>query len=160
MSIEDTGLTIGQTAPDWSAEIMGQDIQGKLSHDALAGQNYIIYFYPKDNTPGCTTQACDFRDQMERLTAIGYKVIGCSPDSLKSHKNFQNKHNFSFDLISDPEHLVAEQFGVWREKKNYGRTYMGIVRSTFVINAEGLITHIFDNVRAKGHVQRLIDTLS
>ena len=97
---------------------------------------------------------------MERLTTIGYKVIGCSPDSLKSHKNFQTKHNFSFDLISDPEHLVAEQFGVWREKKNYGRTYMGIVRSTFVINAEGLITHIFDNVRAKGHVQRLIDTLS
>jgi peroxiredoxin Q/BCP len=97
---------------------------------------------------------------MERLSALGYKVIGCSPDGIKSHQNFQTKHSFSFDLISDQEHQVAELFGVWREKKNYGRTYMGIVRSTFVVNADGVITHIFDNVRAKGHVQRLLDTLS
>ena len=97
---------------------------------------------------------------MGRVESLGYQVIGCSPDSLKSHQNFQTKQSFDFPLLSDPEHSVAEIFGVWREKKNYGRVYMGIVRSTFVFNSEGELTHIFDNVRAKGHVDRLLSELS
>jgi thioredoxin-dependent peroxiredoxin len=160
MSASAASLEIGQRAPDWSGEAYGDGEEKSLRTSSLKGQPYILYFYPKDNTPGCTTQACDFRDRLERLSVLGYKVIGCSPDSLKSHQNFQKKQGFNFDLLSDPEHLVAEAFGVWREKKNYGRTYMGIVRSTFIINAEGEITHLFDNIRAKGHVKRLIDLLS
>ena len=160
MSSGNTTLVVGQVAPAWSGEALGHGEQKTLSSSILSGQAYILYFYPKDNTPGCTTQACDFRDNLERLTTLGYKVIGCSPDSLKSHQKFHDKQSFSFDLISDPEHQVAEAFGVWREKKNYGRTYMGIVRSTFVVTAEGKISHLMDNVRAKGHVDRVIGLLS
>lgn len=147
----------GDMAPEWSGVAIGGEGERELSNESLRGEAYVLYFYPKDNTPGCTTQACDFRDQS--LAQLGYRVIGCSPDSLRSHQNFQTKHQFNFDLISDPEHTVAEAFGVWREKKNYGRTYLGIVRSTFVVNAEGVITHALDNVRAKGHVERLYKTL-
>ena len=150
-------LNVGDRAPQWNAEGTGAAGDRSMSGADLKGQAYVLYFYPKDNTPGCTTQACDFRDHS--LASLGYQVIGCSPDSIRSHRNFQTKHNFNFDLISDPDHKVAEAFGVWREKKNYGRVYMGIVRSTFVIDAEGVITHIFDNVRAKGHVDRLIRDL-
>ena len=150
-------LNVGASAPEWSGEAIGEAGERLLGSATLQGQAYVLYFYPRDNTPGCTTQACDFRDHS--LAHLGYQVIGCSPDSIRSHRNFQAKHNFNFDLVSDPEHKVAEAFGVWREKKNYGRTYMGIVRSTFVINSEGVITHIFDNIRAKGHVERLLRDL-
>lgn len=160
MGTNNTGLEIGQVAPHWAAEAIVNGEQATLDPSMLAGQGYILYFYPKDNTPGCTTQACDFRDHIDRLSGLGYRVIGCSPDSLKSHLNFQSKQSFTFDLLSDPEHKVAEAFGVWREKKNYGRTYMGIVRSTIIINNQGQITEIFDNVRAKGHVDRLLEALS
>lgn len=159
MSTNTTGLEIGQKVA-WSAQVTVNGTSHTLSDQDLLGQAYILYFYPKDNTPGCTTQACDFRDQMSHLETLGYRVIGCSPDSLKSHENFQNKHGFNFTLISDLDHAVAESFGVWREKKNYGRTYMGIVRSTFVINAAGELSYIFDHVRAKGHVEGLISLLN
>jgi thioredoxin-dependent peroxiredoxin len=164
MTSQDTlPLQVSASAPYWKtsvyshgAEGASEGTSGLLSSDDLKGQKYILYFYPKDNTPGCTTQACDFRDHMGRLSTLGYRVIGASPDSLKSHGRFQEKHGFSFELLSDPDHEVAEAFGVWREKKNYGRKYMGIVRSTFVINAEGIVTHALENVRAKGHVERLL----
>ena len=152
-TLSETRLKAGDLAPEWSGAAIGEDGERELSSASLRGEAYVLYFYPKDNTPGCTTQACDFRDQS--LAGLGYRVIGCSPDSIRSHQNFQTKHSFGFDLVSDPEHTVAEAFGVWREKKNYGRVYMGIVRSTFVVDAEGVITHAFDNVRAKGHVERL-----
>ena len=157
MSVSDVLLNVGVLAPEWSGEAIGDNGERSLGSVALRGQAYVLYFYPRDNTPGCTTQACDFRDRS--LEQHGYQVIGCSPDSIRSHRNFQTKHSFNFDLVSDPEHTIAEAFGVWREKKNYGRTYMGIVRSTFVINSEGVITHIFNNVRAKGHVDRLLREL-
>ena len=143
------------TVPQWTAH----STQGPLSSEGLQGQAYILYFYPKDMTPGCTTQACDFRDNLERLTSLGYQVIGVSPDSLKRHETFQQKHQFSFALIADEDHKLAQTFGVWREKKNYGRTYMGIVRSTFLVNAEGVFEEIQINVRAKGHVDRLLTHL-
>ena len=157
MSVSDVTLSAGDMAPEWEAEAIGESGERSLGSAALKGQAYVLYFYPKDNTPGCTTQACDFRDQS--LAPLGYKVIGCSPDSIRSHRNFQTKQSFSFDLVSDPEHTIAEAFGVWREKKNYGRVYMGIVRSTFVVDAEGVISHVFSNVRAKGHVTRLLRDL-
>jgi peroxiredoxin Q/BCP len=141
--------------PKWTAE----STQGSLSSDTLHGHAYILYFYPKDLTPGCTTQACDFRDHLDRLATLGYQVIGVSPDSLKRHETFQQKHQFSFTLIADEEHQLAYTFGVWREKKNYGRTYMGIVRSTFVVDAHGSFEEIQINVRAKGHVDRLLKCL-
>ena len=153
-------LQKGQNAPQWQAQAWHSGEALELSSEALVGQAYILYFYPKDNTPGCTTQACDFRDSMSSLQNLGYQVIGVSPDSLKSHHNFQTKQQLPFALISDPEHQLAEQFQVWREKKNYGRTYMGIVRSTFVVNAEGVIEHALYNVRAKGHVARVQDLVS
>ena len=108
------------SAPQWTAE----STQGPLSSESLQGQAYILYFYPKDMTPGCTTQACDFRDNLDRLSTLGYQVIGVSPDSLKRHAKFQEKHQFSFTLIADEDQNLANTFGVWREKKNYGRTYM------------------------------------
>ena len=160
MATNKTGLAVGQLAPNWSAQTWGKQTEHTMSAETLKGQAYILYFYPKDNTPGCTTQACDFRDHYDRLATLGYTVIGCSPDSLKSHQNFQVKQSFDFHLISDPEHEVAESFGVWREKKNYGRTYMGIVRSTFIVDDKGVITHIFDNVRAKGHVEKIYTLLN
>ena len=142
-------------APQWTAN----STQGSLSSKSLQGQAYILYFYPKDMTPGCTTQACDFRDHLERITNLGYQVIGVSPDSLKRHEKFQQKYHFSFPLIADEDQQLAHTFGVWREKKNYGRTYMGIVRSTFIVNADGLFEEIQINVRAKGHVERLLKYL-
>ena len=143
------------SVPKWTAN----STQGTLSSESLQGQSYILYFYPKDMTPGCTTQACDFRDNLERLTALGYQIIGVSPDSLKRHETFQQKYQFSFALIADEEHQLAQTFGVWREKKNYGRTYMGIVRSTFIIDANGVFEDVQINVRAKGHVERLLKNL-
>lgn len=160
MSEAQQTINVGDQAPVWTGEVVGKEGIQTLSNESLNGEAYILYFYPKDNTPGCTTQACDFRDHLGRVSDLGYRVIGCSPDSIRSHQNFQAKHQFDFELLSDPEHSVAEAFGVWREKKNYGRTYMGIVRSTFVVSASGEISHAFDNVRAKGHVERLIQALS
>lgn len=159
-------LKVGDQVPAWSGIVTQAEGEQTLSAESLRGEAYILYFYPKDNTPGCTTQACDFRDQSQDqgqsqgITSLGYRVIGCSPDSVKSHHKFQAKYELPFELLSDPDHEVATQFGVWREKKNYGRTYMGIVRSTFVVNAEGVLTQVMINVRAKGHVERLARTLA
>lgn len=149
-------LSIGDAAPDFTLQ-GDQDVTFTLSEHR--GQRVIIYFYPKDMTPGCTTQACDFRDNHQRFVDQGYLVIGISPDSPERHAKFRDKHDLNFMLLSDPEHVVATQFGVWREKKNYGKTYMGIVRSTFIVDAEGNLEDIQDNVRAKGHVEKLSKAL-
>ena len=159
-------LEVGMQAPQWTAQVEGGESlalsleQNSLSSSQLTGTPYVIYFYPKDSTPGCTTQACDFRDRLEVFKSLGYLVIGVSPDSMKSHGRFREKQALTFPLISDDERVVSEAFGVWQEKKNYGRTYMGVVRSTFVVDANGVITHAQYNVRAKGHVERLYDLLS
>lgn len=118
----------------------------------------LLYFYPKDNTPGCTAEACDFRDSIERLVEkVG--VIGVSADSLKSHLKFNEKQSLNFPLLSDPEHLLMEPLGVWGEKKLYGKVHMGIIRSTFLFSNDGTLIKKWVNVRAKGHVERVLKEL-
>ncbi|QDG51869.1 thioredoxin-dependent thiol peroxidase [Persicimonas caeni] len=146
-------LKVGDEAPDFTLD---SDDAGEVSLSDLRGQKVVLYFYPKDMTPGCTTQACDFRDNMDTFEDKGFKVLGVSPDPVERHEKFRDKHDLNFTLLADPDHQVAEAYGVWREKKNYGKTYTGIVRSTFFIDEEGKIAEIQDNVRAKGHVDRLL----
>ncbi len=117
----------------------------------------VLYFYPKDNTPGCTQEACDFRDNYNRLTAKA-TVVGVSPDSVKSHINFQKKHSLNFVLISDPEHTLAEAFEVWKEKSMYGKKYMGIERSTFIIKG-GKVAKEWRKVSVTGHVDEVLQSL-
>jgi peroxiredoxin Q/BCP len=124
----------------------------------LRGKTTILYFYPKDNTSGCTQEACDFRDNMNRLLAHA-DVIGVSPDNIASHQKFQQKQNLNFTLVADINHELAEQFGVWKEKSMYGRQYMGIERSTFIIDTEGKIIKEWRKVKVKGHVDEIFDVL-
>jgi peroxiredoxin Q/BCP len=112
----------------------------------------VLYFYPKDDTPGCTTEACAFRDTLSEFESLGVRVIGVSPDSSTSHERFRKKYGLQFPLLSDPEHTLASAYGVWAMKKNYGREYMGIVRSTFLIDAGGRIRNAWRNVRVNGHI--------
>jgi peroxiredoxin Q/BCP len=153
-------LTPGQPAPAWRGEALTALGREALSAEALRGQAYVIYFYPKDDTPGCTAQACDLRDSMSALEALGYKVIGVSTDPLSAHEAFRAKYALTHDLVSDTGREVCEAFGVWREKVNYGKTYLGLVRSTFVVDANGLVRHAQYNVKATGHVARLVKLLS
>ena len=158
MNNEPVTLEVGQKAPDFNAQITNGD-KIKLSNIILSGQKVILYFYPKDSTPGCTVQACDFRDNFSRLQNSGYKVIGVSKDSSSSHQNFIDKHELPFDLIVDSETELHQLYGVWREKMNYGKTYMGVSRSTFVIDIDGSLISVRYNVRASGHVDRLVKEL-
>lgn len=150
---ENPKWNVGDKMPAFEAE---SDDAGTVKSKDLEGKKYVLYFYPKDMTPGCTTQACDFRDNLEKFAEQGYEIYGVSPDSVARHEKFRKKEDLNFTLLSDPEHELAEKMGVWREKKNYGRTYMGIVRSTFLVDEDGKIAEIYDNVRAKGHVERLL----
>jgi peroxiredoxin Q/BCP len=124
----------------------------------LIGKKTVLYFYPKDNTSGCTKEACDFRDNMSRLTAYA-NVIGVSPDSITSHQKFQQKQNLNFMLIADVNHELAEKYGVWKEKSMYGRKYMGIERSTFIINSQGEIEKEWRKVKVSGHVDEVLAVL-
>jgi thioredoxin-dependent peroxiredoxin len=119
----------------------------------------ILYFYPKDNTPGCTTEACDFRDNAAAIDAKGAVVLGVSPDSVKSHDKFKAKFELPFSLIADEDHAIAEAYGVWQEKSMYGKKYMGISRSTFVIDGDGKIAEVHEKVKVKGHVGDLLERL-
>ncbi len=123
------------------------------------GKDIVLYFYPKDNTPGCTQEACDFRDNFNRLTSKA-AVIGVSPDSIKSHVGFQAKHGLNFILLSDPDHKLAEVFGAWGEKSMYGKKYMGIIRSTFILDKDGEIKKEWKNVKVKGHVDEIVEYLT
>jgi peroxiredoxin Q/BCP len=125
----------------------------------LLGTKLVMFFYPAAMTPGCTGEACDFRDDYSAFTDAGYRIVGVSPDSPDRNAAFKEKHHLPFTLLSDPNHVVAEAFGAWGLKKNYGREYEGLIRSTFVIDADGTILHELRNVRAKGHVDRLKATL-
>lgn len=142
--------------------IQGINIDGiekEYSLNDFKGQKVILYFYPKDNTSGCTQEACDFRDNINRLTSYA-TVIGVSPDSIKSHKSFKEKQSLNFILLSDPEHKLAEKFEVWKEKSMYGRKYMGIERSTFIIDKSSNIEKEWRKVKVKGHVDEVIEYLS
>jgi peroxiredoxin Q/BCP len=143
------GPTVGDRAPSFAL----LDHQGQtLSSNELKGKPYVIYFYPKDDTPGCTTQACGFRDTEAEFDGVGVRIIGVSPDSVASHQRFSSKYGLPFTLLSDPEQALASQYGVWALKKNYGREYMGIVRSTFLVDAKGVIAKVWRAVRVNGHV--------
>ena len=142
--------------------LQGIDVDGiekEYSLNDFKGQKVILYFYPKDNTSGCTQEACDFRDNINRLTKFA-TVIGVSPDSIKSHLKFKEKQDLNFILLSDPEHKLAETFNVWVEKSMYGRKYMGIERSTFVLDENLNVIKEWRKVKVKGHVDEVIDYLS
>jgi len=147
-------LTAGQTAPDFT---LGST-QGTVTLSDLVARSdkgVIVYFYPKASTPGCTTEACDFRDNLNTLKASGYTVIGISPDELPALEHFTEQQGLNFPLASDPSHEVLEQWGAWGEKKNYGRTYEGVIRSTVVVAPDGTVALAQYNVKATGHVLRL-----
>ena len=148
-------LEVGDQAPRFTVEETNGET---ISLDALLaeGKRVVLYFYPKDSTPGCTTQACDFRDNMAILNSADVVVFGVSKDSAKSHQKFTEKQNLNFPLLLDTEGELLELYGVWREKKNYGRTYMGISRSTFVIETDGTLSLAKYGVKAKGHVARIL----
>lgn len=128
--------------------------------DLLGDKGAIFYFYPRDNTPGCTTEALDFQANLAAFETLGIRVVGVSKDSVKSHANFSAKRNLVFTLLSDKETELAQAFGVWQEKKNYGRSYMGVVRSTFVADGEGRIVKVYPKVKVKGHVEQVLADLA
>ena len=147
-------LKIGDKAPAFEVFTQNGDT---VTLDSLKGRRAILYFYPKDNTSGCTLEAKSMRDGKTALAEAGYEIYGISPDSQKSHQNFCAKHELNFTLLSDTEKTMAEAFGVWVEKKMYGRTYMGIQRTTFIIDEEGTIEQIFEKVNTKNHYQQILD---
>lgn len=120
------------------------------------GKKLVLYFYPKDSTPGCTSEACDLRDNYQTFQSQGYEILGVSPDSAKSHTKFIEKYELPFSLLADTEYEVAEAFGAWGEKSMYGKTYMGILRSTFIINEKGIIEKVVEKVDTKAHTKQLI----
>ena len=147
-----TTLEIGAKAP--SFELLDQDGNTVKLAD-FAGKNVIVYFYPAASTPGCTTQACDFRDNLNSLKAAGYVVLGISPDEPKKLKKFVDNEGLTFPLLSDPDNAVQSAYGAYGEKSMYGKTYMGTIRSTFVVDGEGKIAKAMYNVKATGHVAKL-----
>lgn len=149
-----TQLKIGDPAPDFT---LPRDGGGVLSLSDYRGENVVLYFYPQDNTPTCTLQALDFSGKAGAFKKAGAVVIGVSPDSVKSHDRFCAKHDLTIPLAADEERKVVEAYGVWREKKTFGKTYMGVVRSTFLIDKDGRIAGIWDNVRLKGHIDSVLD---
>lgn len=149
-------LKVGDPAPDFAVETDGG---GTLRLADLRGQRVVLYFYPRDNTPGCTTEACDFRDAMPQFSEKNAVILGVSTDSVQSHDRFKAKHGLPFPLLSDSNRGIAEAYGTWREKSLYGKKFMGMVRSTFVIDEQGIIAAVYDKVRVKGHVEALLYTL-
>ena len=147
-------LEAGQKAPDFALE---SDQGETLRLSDLAGQTIVLYFYPKDETSGCTVEACEFRDARPAYDAKGARIIGVSPDPLGSHSRFRANHDLDFTLLSDPDHRVAEAYGVWVEKSRYGRTYMGIERSTFVIGPDGVIREALYKVQPAGHAAQVLE---
>jgi len=146
----------GDPAPPFDLE---SSTGGRVSLTSLKGKPVVLYFYPKDDTPGCTTEACAFRDMKATYDATGAVVLGVSPDDLPSHRKFAEKYGLTFPLLSDPDHAVAEAYGVWGEKKNYGRTYMGITRATFVIDGDGDIHEVWPKVKVDGHADEVLAAL-
>lgn len=147
-------VDVGDKAPAFSGKTDGG---GSLSLKDLKGRKVVLYFYPKDMTPGCTTEAEGFRDAMGAFAGLNTEIVGVSKDSVKRHDNFKAKYDLPFTLISDEAGAICEAYGVWQEKKNYGKTYMGIVRSTFLIDEKGKIVEVWRNLRVKGHVDRVLE---
>ena len=147
----------GQPAPDFTLQ---DDGGGTVKLSGLRGRPVVLYFYPQDDTPGCTREACAFRDRSGELAERGATVLGVSPDDVASHARFRDKYRLNFPLLADPEHSVAETYGAWREKQNYGRTYMGIQRSTFLIDGEGVVRKVWRKVDVAEHDTKVLAALA
>jgi len=145
-------LEPGSPAPDFT--LVDQDEREVTLH-GLRGGRVVLFFYPEAMTPGCTTEACDFRDSLAPLQSAGYTILGISRDEPEKLRRFRERDGLTYDLLSDPDHAVHEAYGVWGEKVNYGKTFMGVIRSTFVIDEDGRIVEALYNVRATGHVARV-----
>lgn len=149
-------LRAGQKAPNFT---LLSDTGEKISLKDFRGKKVVLYFYPKDDTPGCTKEACSFRDNMNRILERGAVVIGVSADSVESHKKFKEKYNLNFPLLSDEKHKVLEKYGVWKERILYGKKFMGTERTTFIIDESGKIAHIFRKVKVDGHTEEVLKKL-
>ena len=148
-----THLEVGDKAPNFS----GLDQNGiKVSLKDYLGKKLVLYFYPEDDTPTCTVQACNLRDNFSALKANGFEIIGVSPDDVESHKKFKNKFQLPFTLVADPKHIIIDKYGVWGEKNLYGHKHMGIYRTTFVIDEKNVITKIFKKPRNKAHAEEIM----
>jgi peroxiredoxin Q/BCP len=149
-------LNIGNKAPAFTLKT---DTGETVSLKDFKGKKVVLYFYPKDDTPGCTRESCDFRDNMKTFEKKNAVILGVSADGVASHQKFKEKYGLPFTLLADEEKKVVEAYGVWQEKSNYGRTYMGIVRTTFIIDEQGKISHIFPKVKVDGHIQEVLEKL-
>ena len=147
----------GSPAPPFTLESGDGD---SVTLSDLRGRQVVLYFYPRDDTPGCTIQACDLRDSWQAIQEAGAVVLGVSPDGPASHDRFAQKFKLPFPLLADEEHAVAEAYGAWGERSMYGKTYMGIIRSTVVIDGEGIVSHVFPRVKPKGHADKVLDALN
>ena len=150
-------LEIGTKSPDFTLPDQNGDLH---SLSVYRGKKVILYFYPKDNTPGCTKQACGFAERYPKFTEKGAVVLGISKDSVASHKKFEEKYGLPFTLLADPELVAIQAYDVWQEKKNYGKTYMGVVRTTYLIDEEGKIAKAFDKVKAADNPEQMLGELS
>ncbi len=148
---------VGKRAPAFT---LPAHPEGKITLSKLKGKNVVLYFYPRDNTPGCTTEACEFRDHLASVESEDTVVLGVSTDSLESHKKFADKYELSFPLLSDEDHKICEKYGVWVEKNMYGKKSMGVQRATFLIDKTGKIAAVWPKVRVKGHVAKVAEKLA
>jgi peroxiredoxin Q/BCP len=138
---------------------MTADDGSQVSSDSLRGRHYVLYFYPKDDTPGCTTQACSLRDNWDRVTATGLEIFGVSPDSVRSHVKFREKYGLPYRLLSDTGHAVADAFGVWVQKTYMGKSYQGVERTSFIVAPDGTIERVLPQVKPAEHVDLLLDAV-
>lgn len=149
-----TEITVGHAAPDFSLpSSTGEDVN--LSD--FLGKKVVLFFYPRDNTPGCTSEACDFRDAFPSFESADTVILGVSPDPVKSHLKFIEKHGLNFTLLADEEHQVCELYGVWKEKNMYGKKYWGVERTTFLIDKDGKIAKVYPKVKVKGHIEKVLE---
>jgi peroxiredoxin Q/BCP len=146
----------GEPAPDFS---LSADDGSTIRLSELRGRKVVLYFYPKDDTPGCTTQACELRDHIQELDTRGAVVLGVSPDDVKSHVKFRDKFQLPFRLLADAGHELADRYGVWKEKNMYGRTYWGVERTTFVIDEQGRLAKVLPRVKPAQHVEQVLDVI-
>lgn len=149
-------VEVGKKAPPFTLKASDGN---EVSLSDFKGKTVVLYFYPKDNTPGCTKEACSFRDNLARVKKKGAVVLGVSADTVKSHKKFTDDHDLNFPLLSDEDRSVLNAYGVWKNKTMMGKSFMGVVRTTFIINPDGIITHIFSNVKVDGHVEEILKVL-
>ena len=147
-----SAITVGRKAPEFS---LADETGKKVKLSDFAGQWVVLYFYPRDNTPGCTTEACEFTESLAKFEKLEAKVLGCSPDSPESHQKFIEKQKLKITLLSDPDHVVMDKYGVWGEKNLYGKVSMGVIRSTVIIDPTGKIAHHYPKVKAEGHAEEV-----